>query len=126
MNEVLYLKTTAKKSFYIKLKNIVSFYFKCEIARERQLTCEREISYFYFWTSCDLCPNHATIKTWKLMKNDLEKPGVVPFWESGDPELDSQGSYNLDLCLANFLSVVFSLFYFAIDWHERLFPEITF
>ena len=29
--------------------------------------------------------NHATIKTWKLTKNDLEKPGVGPFWESGDP-----------------------------------------
>ena len=35
--------------------------------------------------------NHATIKTWKLTKNDLEndleKPGVVPFWESGDPAI---------------------------------------
>ena len=33
--------------------------------------------------------NHATIKTWKLVKNDLEndleKPGVGLFWESGDP-----------------------------------------
>ena len=27
--------------------------------------------------------NHATIKTWILTKNDLEKPGVRPFW---DPE----------------------------------------
>ena len=31
--------------------------------------------------------NHAMIKTWKLIKNDLEKPGVRPLWESGDPEL---------------------------------------
>ena len=29
--------------------------------------------------------NPATIKTWKLMKNDLEKPGVKPSQESGYP-----------------------------------------
>ena len=37
-------------------------------------------------------PNHATIKTWKnleidekWLENNLEKPGVGPFLESGDP-----------------------------------------
>ena len=37
--------------------------------------------------------DHATIKTWKLTKNDLEKPGVGPLGESGDPEM----SYNMCL-----------------------------
>ena len=31
--------------------------------------------------------NHAMIKTWKLMKKDLEKPGVRPLWENGDPDI---------------------------------------
>ena len=36
--------------------------------------------------------NHATIKTWKFTKNDLEKPGVGLFWESGDPvNLEDRG-----------------------------------
>ena len=34
-------------------------------------------------------PDHAAIKTCKLMKidleNEMEKPGVGPFWQSGDP-----------------------------------------
>ena len=35
-------------------------------------------------------PNHATIKTWRLMKIDLEKPGVGPFWETGNPAIEAE------------------------------------